>query len=195
MDWSTEGMSRPTSHHMVNQGWRPEAITQRMLALYGDRVDRTLWPAEETPPLVVTASRDDLVVTAEHELAMDDFPTSPIFVPRNPGAAGTSRYAGSDPGGHDGWVVVPILNDGGFRVEVFDAGDVGRGPLATLSAPGMRVPFVLHSAWMPRAVEAAERPRLRFGDELERIDTLPDDLAATVRAVAAELDEGVPLPA
>ena len=195
MDWSTEGMSRPTSHHMVNQGWRPEAITQRMLALYGDRVDRTLWPTEETPPLVVTASRDDLAVTAEHELAMDDFPTSPIFVPRDPGATGTSRYAGSQPGGHDGWVVVPILNDAGFRVEVFDADDVGRGPVATLSAPGMHVPFVLHSAWMPRAVHADDRPRLRFAEELARVDELPDDLAAVARTVAAELDEGVPLPA
>lgn len=195
MDWSTEGMARPTSHHMVNQGWRPEAITQRVLALYGDRVDRTLWPTDETPPLVVTASRDDLGVTAEYELAMDDFPSSPIFVPRDPDAAGTSRYAGSDPGGHDGWVVVPVMNDAGFRVEVFDAADVGRGPVATLSKPGMHVPFVLHAAWMLRATPAEDRPRLRFADELARVGELPDDLAAVALRVAADLDEGVPLDA
>ena len=64
-----------------------------------------------------------------HELALDDFPTSPIFVPRDPGAdPGRSRYAGSDPGGHDGYVVVPIMNDDGFRVEVYDAADVVAGP-------------------------------------------------------------------
>ncbi len=193
MDWSTEGMSRPTRHHLVHQGWRPEAITQRVLALYGDRVDRTLWPREETPPLVVTVDRDDLAVTAEHELAPDDFPSSPIFVPRDPGASGTSRYAGSAPGGHDGWVVVPVLNDDGFRVEVFDAADVSSGPVATLADPGMRVPFILHSAWMPRATPSAPRDRNRFADELDRLDQLPDDLAQVALDVASELADGVPM--
>ena len=37
MDWSTEGRLRPTAHHMLYQGWRPEGVTQRMLALYRDR--------------------------------------------------------------------------------------------------------------------------------------------------------------
>src|SRR5690606_21409285 len=119
MDWSTEGMTRPTLHHTVHQGWRPEGITQEMLALYRDRIDRSLWPEDETLPLVVASDRDDLRVTAVWELAMDDFPTSPIFVPRDPGAdPNASRYAGTAPGGHDGWVVVPIMNDDGFRVEV-----------------------------------------------------------------------------
>ena len=195
MDWSTEGMSRPTSHHMVNQGWRPEAITQKMLAVYRDRVDRSLWPAEETPPLVMTASMPDLSVASVHELALDDFPTSPIFVPRDAGSAspGTSRYAGSDPGGHDGYVVVPVMNDDGFRVEVFDAADVGKGPLATLAKPGMTVPFVLHSAWMPAVSAADDRPRLRFADELDRLDELPADLAAVAVEVAHDLDEGAPV--
>jgi carotenoid cleavage dioxygenase-like enzyme len=195
MDWSTEGMSSPTSHHMVNQGWRPEAITQKMLHVYRDRVDRSLWPGDETAPLVVTVDRDDLGVTSMHELSLDDFPTSPIFVPRAPGADDDkSRYAGSEPGGHDGWVVVPIMNDSGFRVEVLDAADVGRGPVATLSKPGMTVPFVLHSAWMPRVVAASDDlPRLRFGDELGRVDELPDDLAAVAQEVARELEDRVPI--
>ena len=194
MDWSTEGMSRPTLHHTVHQGWRPEGITQEMLALYRDRVDRSLWPEAETLPLVVSSDRDDLTVTAVWELAVDDFPTSPIFVPRAPGAdTARSRYAGTDPGGHDGWVVVPIMNDSGFRVEVFDADAVDRGPVAVLAAAGVTVPFVLHSAWMPRAVPATDRPRVRFGDELGRIGELPDDLAKVAREVAGEVDDGVPL--
>ena len=194
MDWSTEGMSRPTLHHTVHQGWRPEGITQEMLALYRDRVDRSLWPEAETLPLVVSSDRDDLTVTAVWELAVDDFPTSPIFVPRAPGAdTARSRYAGTDPGGHDGWVVVPIMNDSGFRVEVFDADAVDRGPVAVLAAAGVTVPFVLHSAWMPRAVPATDRPRVRFGDELGRIAELSDDLAKVAREVAGEVDDGVPL--
>lgn len=198
MDWSTEGLSKPTLHHMVNQGWRPEAVTQKMLHLYRDRVDRSLWPAEETPALVMSCSMPDLAVTAVHELSVDDFPTSPIFVPRDAGspeAAGTSRHAGSDPGGHDGWVVVPIMNDDGFRVEVYDAAAVDRGPVATLSKPGMTVPFVLHSAWMPEVVGADRSiPRLRFADELARVDELPADLATLAHHVAADLADQAPLP-
>jgi carotenoid cleavage dioxygenase-like enzyme len=192
IDWSTEGRARPTRHHMIYQGWRPEAVTQRMLALYGDRVDRTLWPAEETAPLVLTVDHDDLQPLAEHELAMDDYPSSPIFVPRDPGAGG-SRYAGSDPGGHDGWVVLPIMNDAGFRVEVYDADGVGRGPVATLAAPGVTMPFFLHAAWMPTVAAPTDHPRLRFGDELERLGELPDDLADTARSVADDLDQGAPM--
>jgi all-trans-8'-apo-beta-carotenal 15,15'-oxygenase len=197
MDWSTEAMAKPTLHHMVNQGWRPEAVTQKMLALYQDRVDRSLWPEDETAPLVMTCSMPDLEMTAHHELALDDFPTSPIFAPRGAGEDdATSRYAGGDPGGHDGYVVVPIMNDDGFRVEVYDAADVSTGPLATLSKPGMTVPFVLHSAWMPR-VAGADRsiPRLRFSDEIDRVGELPDDLAEVARQVAADLDDGVPMSA
>jgi carotenoid cleavage dioxygenase-like enzyme len=188
IDWSTEGRTAPTVHHTVHQGFRPEGITQALLALYGDRVDRTLLPPDETPPLVVTTALPDLQVTAEWELAQDDLPTSPIFVPRDPGEGGGSRYAGSDPGGHDGWVVVPVLNDDGFRVEVFDAADVGAGPVATAAAPGMVVPFVLHSAWMPTVTgPPVDRERVWFGDELARIGELPDDLAAAAREVAEDL--------
>jgi hypothetical protein len=61
----------------------------------------------------------------------------------------------------------------------------------------MTVPFVLHSAWMPRVVSTAGdgRQRNRFGDELDRIGELSDDLAAVVTQVADDLDQGVPLPA
>jgi len=194
MDWSTEGRTAPTLHHTVHQGFRPEAITQRMLALYGDRVDRSLFPPEETPPLLASMSTDDMCLTGHHEFAMDDFPTSPIFVPRDPGAdPKRSSYAGSDPGGHDGFIVVPVVNDDGFRVEVFDAHDVGRGSRCTIAERGMTLPFVLHSAWMPRAVSSSEGTGVRFSDELDRIDELPDDLAQVARQVAADLDDRVPI--
>lgn len=197
IDWSTEGRSAPTLHHTVHQGFRPEGVTQAMLALYGDRVDRTLLPEGETLPRVVSTSVPDLEVAAEWVLAADDLPTSPIFVPRDPGAdPSKSRYAGSDPGGHDGWLVVPIVNDDGFRVEVFDAADVGAGPVAVAAKAGMVVPFVLHSAWMPGVVSTAGdgRHRTRFADELDRARELDDDLAALVHQVADDLGQGAPIP-
>jgi carotenoid cleavage dioxygenase-like enzyme len=204
IDWSEAGRTSPTVHHTVHQGYRPEAITQEMLALYGDRIDRTLLPPDETPPYVVTSSMPDLEITARWELGQDDVPTSPIFVPRDPGAGPSgSRWVGSDPGGHDGWLVVPVANDDGFRVEVLDAADVSAGPVATLAAPGMRLSFVLHAAWAPdvrptAAGEAAER-RAGFGQELQaldaagRLDELPDDLRAAAFQVADDLREGAPI--
>ncbi len=194
LDWSTEGRTRPTLHHTVHQGWRPEGVTQKMLALYGDRVDRTLLPSEETVPLLVSSELDELGIVAHHSFDVADFPTSPIFVPRDAGSDPTkSRYAGSDPGGHDGWVVVPVMNDAGFRVEVFDAGDVAAGPLATLAEPGVTMPFMLHSAWMPAATPSTDRPRTRFADELDRIDELEPELALLVAGVADDLEQGAPM--
>jgi len=85
---------------------------------------------------------------------------------------------------------VPVLSDDGFRVEVFDAAEVGRGPVARLASPGREtLPFIIHSAWMPRAVTAPDVERLAFAADLDesRLATLPDDLAAAAREVAADL--------
>jgi hypothetical protein len=191
MDWSTEGMSAPTVHHVVFTGFRPEAIVGRAVDLYRDRL--LPFPDDEVAPAIATLDRDSLKPLAEYIYPLDDYPTSPTFVPRDAGAgpAGTSRYAGSDPGGHDGYVVVPVLNDDGFRVDVFDAADVGAGPVATVSAPnGETVPFLLHAAWMPRAVAPdASIERLRFADELsdDRLAQLPPDLATLAVETATQL--------
>lgn len=191
MDWSAEGQSAPTLHHIVMHGYRPQTITQRALALYEDRVDRSILGDEETPARLISVERDGLGLVGDHEYAVEDLPTSPTFVPRDPGAAGRSRYAGSDPGGHDGWVVVPVLRDAGFHVDVFDAARAGDGPVCTLAAPaGAQVPLLLHSAWMPSAGSAPDADRLRFADEAtdEALTALPDDLAAAAREVRSDLD-------
>ena len=65
------------------------------------------------------------------------------------------------------------------------------GPVATLSSPhGETVPFLLHAAWMPRAVAADPSiERLRFADELsdDRLAQLPPDLATLAVDVATQL--------
>jgi carotenoid cleavage dioxygenase-like enzyme len=191
LDWSAEGQARPTVHQMLFGGYRPEAVAERYLDLYAERIDRTSLPAEEMPAVLATLDRDTLEPTSEAAFALDDYPTSPCFVPRAPDGAAGSGYAGAHPGGHDGHVVLPVLSDDGFRVEVYDAADVGGGPVATLAAPnGETVPFLIHSAWMPGAVpHTAGIERLRFADELDdgRLALLPDELAAAARAVADEL--------
>lgn len=193
MDWSSEALRAPTLHHIAYQGFRPGAVTHRALENYGDRVGPL--PSEDTPGVLASLQRGTLEVTSRWEYGdTRDHITSPSFAPRSPNADGAdehrSRYAGTEPGGHDGYVVLPVLNDDGFRVEVFDAAKVGHGPVATLASPhGECVPVVLHSAWMPTADGVVDRERLRFSDELDgHLDRVDERLHDVVRTVAAELD-------
>ncbi len=191
MDWSTEGMAHPTLHHVAYHGCRPGNITRRSIDWYADRIDESSIPTEDTPGVLASFRRGSGELADSYEYrSTDDFISSPTFVPRDPGNGG-SRYAGSDPGGHDGYLVLPVHNDDGFRVDVFDAGSVGKGPIATAAAPSRTcVSVLLHSAWIHRAVAAPDVERLRFSDELteERLAPLDDLVAGLARQVAADLD-------
>jgi hypothetical protein len=190
MDWSRRGLEDPSRHHVVFQGFRPGNVAQRALHLYGDRVDRSRFPGEETAGCLVSFDRPGLGLAARYEFpSLGDLPSSPAFVPR--GAGDRPAWAGTDPGGHDGWVVCPVLSDDGFRVELFDASDVAAGPVATLAAPsGATVPLLLHTAWAPSAGTPPSVERLTFADEVAALDpgALPTELEATARAVARDLD-------
>jgi all-trans-8'-apo-beta-carotenal 15,15'-oxygenase len=188
MDWCTEGLAAPTLHHAVYHGCRPGAITRRALDFYADRIDEAAIPTDDTPGVLVSFERGSLEEKARWEYPdTTDFVSSPTFAPRlRPG----DRYAGPNPGGHDGYVVVPVQNDRGFRVEVFDAANVGAGPVAVASAPGGRtVPVLLHAAWMPHAAPAVDAERMSFRDELDDdvLATLDDDVARVTREIADEL--------
>ncbi len=191
MDWSTEGMTSPTLHHVVYHGCRPGNIVRRSLDWYADRIDESIIPTDDTPGVLASFRRGSLDLADSYEYGdVGDFISSPTFVPRDPGVGG-SRYAGSDPGGHDGYVVVQVQNDDGFGVDVFDAAAVGKGPVATAKAPnGTCVSLLLHSGWLHRAVEAPDAERLRFSDELTdaAMGPLDDHAADVARRVAADLD-------
>jgi all-trans-8'-apo-beta-carotenal 15,15'-oxygenase len=188
MDWSTEGLSAPTLHHVTYQGCRPASISRRAAELYAGRIDLDLL-REDTPGSLCSFERPSMELKARWEYPdLGDHITSPAFAPRG---AAPGSYTGGEPGGHDGYVVQPVCNDDGFRVELFDAADVGAGPIATLAGTNREtIPLVLHAAWMPAFGELADAERLRFSDELsaEALASVPDELQRAVLAVADECD-------
>jgi hypothetical protein len=185
-------MSAPTLHHVSYQGCRPGNISERAATLYDGRIPRDL-VTEDTPGALATFERGSMELKARWEYPdVSDLITSPTFAPRDVGAdTSKSRYAGAEPGGHDGYVVQPVQNDNGFRVDLFDAADVGAGPVATLAGTNKEcVPLILHSSWMPAFEGLADAERLRFSDETsaERLAEVPEELRASVRTVAEECD-------
>ena len=183
MDWSLAALEQPVRHHIAYQGFRPGAVSQRAVHLYGDRLGRL--PDDDTPGALVSLQRGSLDVHARWDFTdLGDHITSPAFAPR----------PGGERGGHDGWVVLPVLSDDGFRVELFDAADVGRGPVAVLASPnGECVPALLHSAWMRNDEQPVDCERLRFGDDLDdsMLAMLDPALADVVRGVVDDLDDAV----
>ncbi len=191
MDWSLKGLAKPTLHHVMYNGFRPEVTTQRQIKLYEHRVDMTKLPKEETPACLASFDwNNSAEPRSMWRFQLDEWATSPTFVPRNAGQAG-DPYQGTNPGGADGYLVVAVQRDAGFRIELFDANKVGDGPVAVLAEQGHRVPFVIHSSWMPHVKPAEKLERLRFSAELDegKLKTMPAHLAQAARDVARELDE------
>ncbi len=190
VDWSPAGCAVPTRHHQVFSGWKPELTIERALALYEreGRIDRSSLPRDEQPGTLVSVDRANLRPTGEWAFGLDDYPCSPCFVPRERAERDSGR---GDAGGHDGWVIVPVLNDDRFRVEVFDAATPSGGPMAVLAAPvGTTVPILLHAAWMPAARPAPSLERLRFADDVDaRIDALEPAHRALVADVVRQLSD------
>ena len=192
MDWSTEGLSKPTLHHVSYQGCRPGNISQRASELYAGRIDLDL-AGRETPGALATFERGSMELKARWEYSdLGDHITSPTFAPRDVGKdPSASSYAGGEPGGHDGYVVQPVQNDTGFRIELFDAAAVSNGPIAVLAGTNKEcVPMVLHSAWMPVSDQLADVERLRFSDEItpERLAGVPAELHPAIHQVAETCD-------
>lgn len=193
MDWSLEGVSAPTLHHVSYQGCRPGNISARAAKLYEGRIDLDQL-REETPGALCSFERGTMDLKAKWEYQdLSDHITSPSFAPRSVGSnAASSAFAGREPGGHDGYVVQPVCSDNGLRIEVFDAANVSAGPVAVLMGTNKEtIPLVLHAAWGPQYHELErDVERLRFRDELspERLASVPEEYHGSLFEIAEECD-------
>ena len=88
-------------------------------------------------------------------------------------------------------MVLPVLNDAGFRIECYDAADVGKGPLATLRLRERHAALLAALRVDPVRVAGRRHERNRFSSELERIARAARRPRRVAREVARELDEGI----
>ena len=159
MDWSLDALAAPTVHHMLFTGYRPgggHPAGTRASTPTGST--RPACRPRTCPPAWSPSSGPACAARADWSFGLDDYPTSPVLRPPARRRAPAATTAGC-------WC--RCCNDDGFRVDVFDAGDVGAGPVAVLAAragPPCRSSSTRRGRRRPRPAPDGER--LRFADDL-----------------------------
>lgn len=122
-------------------GYDPDLVPEEWWRLYGDATDGTVaptdLPAVPVPGSLARFDLDSCKVVETFHYADGAFPSPPQFVPR----------AGSDEP-DDGYIVVVVHRDGAKEIQVFDALDIERGPLARATSGTFNPSLLLHSCWM-----------------------------------------------
>ena len=140
--YSADARRRQHQLWYANVGFDPELVPETWWTLYGDATDGLVAPADlpETPipGSLARIDLDSMKVTDVFSYDAGAFPSPPTFVPRR---------GASEP--DDGYVVVVVHQDGPKEVQVFDALDVERGPIARATSPTFTPSLLLHSCWMP----------------------------------------------
>ncbi len=70
------------------------------------------------------------------------------------------------PGGGAGYLVGTFYTDARTELWILDAGDLARGPICKLAAPGFELGFSLHTAWLPALEAPASTYRVTAKSEL-----------------------------
>lgn len=148
-DYSDVGArERVTQAWYAGMGYDPDLVSQEWWDLYEHSDNEHLvsldeLPANGRPGAIAHFDLESRKVTEVFSYEDGAFPSPPTFVPRRDRS-----------GPNDGYVVVLVHKDRegelGKEIHIFDAQDIGRGPLARAAAPGFNPPLLLHSYWMDR---------------------------------------------
>lgn len=142
-------------------GFDPDLVPEDWWRLYGEATDGIVAPADlperAVPGTLARIDLESMKVAEVFEYADGAFPSPPTFVPR----------VGSDEP-DDGYVVVVVHQDGPKELQIFDAADIGRGPLARATSPTFNPPLLLHSCWMaPRPGPRPSAYRVPLGRDVK----------------------------
>lgn len=118
-------------------GFQPDLVPASGYALYRDFahvvVPMERLPTTPTPGHLARFDLGAVEVADVFPYPDGEFPHPPVFVPKRGGK-----------GDLDGDVVTIVHRDGDKGIQVFDAADLARGPLAEATAPGFRPALLRH---------------------------------------------------
>lgn len=155
-------------------GLEPEALVTSQVNLYRDHPYRVV-PVERLadmcmPSTIACLRLDDMSERSAHQFPEGSIGQSPIFVP--------------DKAGGDGWVLCFVQHPERTELQVFDAFDLAKGPVAVAGAPGLKLSFQAHSGWIP-ALEPRTSTYFRsYGADL---DGAWKDLPPSAREIVAPI--------
>jgi carotenoid cleavage dioxygenase-like enzyme len=154
----------------ANAGISRELRLQRIERLYADYPYREVALSElpEEPSSLVHIHADTGEVADHYPFPAGRVCLSPVFVPRD-----------GSTDDDDGYLVCTVISDAGDELWVFDAANLGQGPLARLGHPDLNLPFTLHTLWVP---SVAPRTATYAVD-------IRADYAASVRKLPTDLQQ------
>lgn len=121
-------------------GWDPDMIPSTMWRLYKDYpsavVPMDALPSHYIPGKLGRIDLETMKYAEWWEYPTGTFPHPPTFVPRKNAKHDT-----------DGYVVVVVHQSAPKEVQIFDAANLSRGPLARATAPTFNPPLLLHSCY------------------------------------------------
>jgi hypothetical protein len=120
-------------------GYEPTMVPTRLVELYRNHPYRVV-PVEDLPKEAVPSS----LVCIDLETMREQ--SSWVF---SEGTFGQAACHVPDPSGGPGWTLCFVQHTERTELQVFDALDLGKGPVAKARAPGFKQSYQVHSGWMP----------------------------------------------
>lgn len=132
-----------THMYWTSLGYHPQLATKNVFRLYKNykyrKVPLNELPTEPIPPSLFAVNCRTMEITSEYQAEEGVFISSPQFIPR--------RGSRDD---EDGYILCTAGSDtDGDQLWLFDARDVGKGPICKLAHEDMDTAFSLHTTWMP----------------------------------------------
>ena len=137
-------------------GYEPTMVPTRLVEMYRNHPYRVV-PVEELPRDAVPSSLVCIDLEAMREQSSWSFPE---------GTFGQAACHVPDPAEGPGWTLCFVQHTDRTELQVFDALDLGRGPLATARAPGFKQSYQVHSGWMETIRSQETGYRRSYADDI-----------------------------
>jgi len=138
-DMRRGGVERNRYSWQAYWGYEPTMVPTRLVELYRQHPFRVV-PVDELPQQAVPSSLVCIDLDTMTEQSSWAFPE---------GTFGQAPCHVPDPNGGPGWAICFVQHTDRTELQVFDALDLGKGPVATARAPGFKQSYQVHSGWMP----------------------------------------------